>query len=219
MEELSTIQKLIIYLPPLLFAITLHEVAHGWAALYFGDNTAQAQGRLSLNPINHIDPLGTVIIPLLLFFTGGFIFGWAKPVPVNVYRLRHPKRDMAFVALAGPSANIIMALIWVFVMAAGLHLIELLPWVSKPLVYTGFFGIIINLMLAMLNMLPIPPLDGSKVVAGVLPNTLSQAFVRLEPVGLIILVLLLATGWLGLILHPMVDSVSTFILQVVQLTL
>lgn len=214
MEELNTIQRLIIWAPPILLAITLHEVAHGWTALMFGDTTAKSQGRLSLNPLRHIDPMGTVLIPLLLFLLGGFIFGWAKPVPVNVYRLRHPKRDMAWVALAGPGANLTMALLWGLVMILGQILYLSLPYLGVPLYLMGHAGIIINVVVGVLNLLPVPPLDGSRVLSGLLPDGFGQLMARLEPFGMIILLLLLASGVLGYILQPIIVSVLTAIFTV-----
>lgn len=202
MEEFNAVQRLIIWIPPVLFAITLHEVAHGWVALQFGDATAKAQGRLTLNPLSHIDLVGTIVVPAILFFLGGFIFGWAKPVPVNYSRLRRPKRDMALVALAGPGANLIMALGWALIMVIGQALYMSLPWLGRPLYLMGHAGILINIIIGVLNMLPVPPLDGSRVLAGLLPDRFGFAMARLEPYGLIILLVLLATGTLGAILGP-----------------
>ena len=156
MEELNIIQRLIIWAFPVLTAITLHEVAHGWVALRLGDTTAKAQGRLSLNPLRHIDPVGTVLVPLALFLLSGFVLGWAKPVPVNYHRLHHPKRDMALVALAGPAANMVMALAWALLLLAGAFLwANGLTWLGTPLYYMGQAGILINIILAVLNMLPV----------------------------------------------------------------
>ena len=211
MQELTTVQLLIVLAPPLLLAITLHEVAHGWAALRCGDTTAKAQGRLSLNPLRHIDPIGTVLVPALLAVFGGFIFGWAKPVPVNYHRLRQPKRDMALVALAGPGANLFMALGWGLLMMAGYHLQAGLPWLGEPLLLMGGYGININIMLGVLNLVPIPPLDGSRVLAGVLPDRFGLAMARIEPYGLIILVLLLGAGLFN-VLMPIVNSIRHLIL-------
>lgn len=214
MEELNTIQRLIIWAVPILFAITLHEVAHGWMALVFGDTTAQSQGRLSLNPLRHVDPLGTVLIPLVLFFLGGFIFGWAKPVPVNFYRLNRPKRDMALVALAGPGANLVMAIFWALIMIAGQSLYQDTPWLGMPLYFMGNAGIIINVVIGVLNMLPVPPLDGSRVLTGFLPDAFGRLMAQLEPFGLVILLLLLASGVLGYILQPIIYLVLTLIFSV-----
>jgi Zn-dependent protease len=202
MEELNTIQRLIIWVLPVLSAITLHEVAHGRVALRLGDTTAKTQGRLSLNPLRHVDPVGTVLVPAVLFFLSGFIFGWAKPVPVDYRRLRHPKRDMALVALAGPGANLVMAIGWALIMSLGVALAPAAPWVGMPLYYMGQAGILINIIIGVLNMLPIPPLDGSRVLVGLLPNRVGMLIARVEPFGLVILLLMLATGLLGTLLGP-----------------
>lgn len=211
MQELNPIQLLIVLAPPLLLAITLHEVAHGWMALRCGDPTAKAQGRLSLNPLRHIDPIGTVVVPALLAIFGGFIFGWAKPVPVNYHRLRQPKRDMAFVALAGPGANFIMALGWGLTMAIGYHLQADWSWLGQPLLWMGGAGVNVNVMLGVLNLAPIPPLDGSRVLAGVLPDRYGEAMAQMEPYGLIILVALMALGLFN-VLMPLVNSIRHFIM-------
>jgi Zn-dependent protease len=217
MLNLNVIQQLITLALPLLLAITLHEVAHGWVALRCGDTTAKAQGRLSLNPLRHIDPIGTVLVPVLLWVVpmllqvpGGFIFGWAKPVPVNYGRLRQPKRDMALVALAGPMSNFLMALGWALVALAGQALHSGLPWLGIPLIAMGIAGINVNIMLGVLNLVPIPPLDGSRVLAGLLPNRAGQLMAQIEPYGLIILVGLLMSGILNLM--PIVNTIRHFIL-------
>ncbi|HRD64601.1 MAG TPA: site-2 protease family protein [Candidatus Competibacter sp.] len=210
MQELNVIQLLVVMAPPLLLAITLHEVAHGWIALRCGDTTAKAQGRLSLNPLRHIDPVGTVLVPALLAVFGGFIFGWAKPVPVNYNRLRQPKRDMALVALAGPGSNLAMAFGWGLMAVIGHGLRDMLPWLGEPLLLMGVAGIDVNVMLGVLNLVPIPPLDGSRVLAGILPDRFGLAMARMEPYGLIVLVLLLASGLLNLM--PLVNGIRNFIL-------
>jgi len=214
MDEFNTIQRLIIWAPPILLAITLHEVAHGWMALRFGDTTARDQRRLSLNPLNHVDPVGTVLVPALLFFLGGFIFGWAKPVPVNFLRLRQPKRDMALVALAGPGANLAMAIAWAGVMVLGKNLYLGLPWLGIPLYAMGHAGIMINVVIGVLNMLPVPPLDGGRVLTGLLPARFSPLMARLEPYGLLIMLGLLATGLLGYIVGPPVYLVLKLIFSI-----
>jgi len=204
MAELSILQQVAIWILPVLFAITVHEVAHGWVAFKLGDDTAHRFGRLTLNPIKHIDPIGTVLLPLLLLVLTGFVFGWAKPVPVNFRQLRQPRRDMALVALAGPGANLLMAIFWIIIAKFGL----LLTGVFTPavfLIYMGVAGIIINAILMILNLLPILPLDGGRVLYSALPPNLAMQFGRLEPFGLIILVVLLMTGVLNSILLPMVN--------------
>jgi len=210
MQELNTIQLIIVLAPPLLLAITLHEVAHGWVALRCGDTTAQAQGRLSLNPLRHVDPIGTVLVPGLLAVLGGFIFGWAKPVPVNYYRLRQPKRDMALVALAGPLSNLLMALGWGLVALIGHGLRDTVSAIGEPLLLMGIAGIDVNVMLGVLNLLPIPPLDGSRVLVGMLPDRFGAAIARVEPYGLLILLVLLVSGVLNLM--PIVNSIRHIIL-------
>lgn len=210
MNELTLIQRIVVWVLPVIFAITVHEVAHGWVAKKFGDNTAYNQGRLTLNPIKHIDWLGTIVIPglLLLSFTG-FIFGWAKPVPVDPRYFKNPRKDMAIVALAGPLSNLIMAVGWALLARIGVWVN--VDFVSMPLIYMGVAGISINLVLALINMLPIPPLDGSRVVTGLLPHRLAWQYNRLERYGFFILLLLLMTGGLGYILgYPMYYAQQAF---------
>lgn len=195
MQELTVIQRVAVWLLPVLFAITVHEVAHGWVAQKLGDNTAKTMGRLTLNPLKHIDPVGTVIVPGILLLFGGFIFGWARPVPVSWHKLHSPKRDMAFVALAGPMANLLMAIGWAMVAKLGMWLGY--GYVSLPLIYMGAAGIFINLVLMLLNLLPVPPLDGGRIATSLLPNQLALRFSQIEPYGFLILLLLLATGMLA----------------------
>ena len=214
---MNTLQLLSVWALPVLFAITLHEVAHGWTARHFGDMTAAQLGRLSLNPIKHIDPVGTVIVPAVLLLLGGFVFGWAKPVPVNMFHLHNPKRDMAVVAAAGPAANLVMALGWALIAKLGVSMYGTLDWVAVPLILMGQAGIAINLVLMLLNLLPLPPLDGGRVVAGVLPDNLSYQYGRIEPLGLFILLGLLALGVLGKILSPPYTALSDLIVRVFDL--
>lgn len=199
--ELTLIQKIVIYALPVIFAITVHEAAHGYAARYFGDMTAHFQGRISLNPIRHIDPIGTILVPALTMMAGGILFGWAKPVPVDFSRLRHPKRDMLWVAAAGPVSNLIMALMWaaVYKFAGGLP-----ANIGVPLFYMAQAGIMINVVLMVLNLLPLPPLDGGRIAVSLLPNHLSYRFARVEQYGFIILLVLLFTGILSKILEPFI---------------
>jgi Zn-dependent protease len=185
-----------------IFAITLHEAAHGYVAKHFGDLTAYTQGRVSLNPIRHIDPLGTIILPLVTLLLGGILFGWAKPVPVNFSALRNPKQDMLWVALAGPGANLFMALLWGFVIKLGLGLPE--SSLADPMILMGEAGIKINVILMVLNLLPLPPLDGGRVAVSLLPNRLGDSFAKIEPYGFMILVLLLVTGVLGAVIGPFI---------------
>jgi Zn-dependent protease len=195
----NLIQTIAIYALPVLFAITVHEAAHGYVARHFGDSTAYMLGRMTLNPIKHIDPIGTVAMPLLLLFTtaaipgGPFVLGYAKPVPVNFGNLRHPKRDMIWVALAGPVSNFIQAVIWALLLiglfSAGVQETFFLRMAQA--------GIIVNLVIAVFNLLPIPPLDGGRVLVGMLPRGPAYQLSRLEPFGFFIVLALLIPGILG----------------------
>lgn len=205
MMPLTQWQALSVAVLPILFAVTVHEVAHGWVAKQLGDPTAQRLGRLTLNPIRHIDPVGTILVPLLLFWTTGFVFGWARPVPVTWENLRRPKTDMALVAAAGPAANFLMAIGWALIGRATLLLPPDAAWWSVPLFYMSSFGILSNVALMVLNLLPLPPLDGGRVVAGLLPGPLAWRYSRVEPYGLLILAVLLATGYLNRILEPAIS--------------
>ena len=198
----SIIQNVAIYALPVIFAITLHEAAHGYVAKHFGDLTAYAQGRVSLNPIRHIDPVGTILLPLLTLLLGGILFGWAKPVPVNFAALRRPKQDMLWVALAGPGANLFMALLWAFVIKLGLALPQ--SDLATPMILMGEAGIKINVILMVLNLLPLPPLDGGRIAASLLPHRMSYIFAKIEPYGFMILLFLLITGVLGAIIGPVI---------------
>lgn len=200
MDNLSLGQRIIVWLLPVVFAITVHEVAHGMAAKKLGDNTAQALGRLTLNPLKHIDPIGTLLIPGLLLLTGtGFIFGWAKPVPVDGRNFKKPLHDMAWVAIAGPASNLLMAIAWALIARIGI--IANTEFVTAPLMHMGMAGISINLVLCLLNLLPIPPLDGSRVLTGLLPLNLAIQYNQLERYGFIILLVLLYTGIINSILE------------------
>jgi len=206
MNELNLIQIIAVWILPVIFAVTVHEVAHGWVAKIYGDNTASMLGRLTLNPIKHIDPVGTIIIPGLLLVTGtGFVFGWAKPVPVDARNFKSPRRDMAVVALAGPVSNLLMALAWALIARFG---------VSIGLEYAvemGKAGISINVSLAFINLLPIPPLDGSRVLARFLPARLAWQYEKLERWGFLIMLVLLYTKILNLLLAiPMYMALNVF---------
>jgi Zn-dependent protease len=205
MQNLSTVQFAAIAILPLLFGITLHEVAHGWAAKRLGDKTALMMGRLTLNPLKHIDPLGTILVPGLMMLAGGAIFGWAKPVPVTWQNLGNPKRDMALVALAGPMANLGMAFLWALIARLGILLSAVSPWASIPMILMGKVGIVLNLVLMVLNLLPLPPLDGGRIMTSLLPGPLSYRFSRIEPYGFFILIALLMTGVLWKLLAPPVS--------------
>ena len=210
--DLTIIQKLAAYSLPIIFAITVHEAAHGYAAKYFGDMTAFHLKRISLNPLRHIDPLGTIILPALLFFLqAGFIFGWAKPVPVNFSNLRNPKKDMLWVALAGPGANLIMAILWTIVYSNQ----QLVPSIGQNFIsIMAVAGIQINIVLMVLNLLPLPPFDGGRVAVSLLPYPWSSKLARLERYGFFILIFLLATGLLGAILSPLIRISQNIILTI-----
>jgi len=212
MNELSLLQRIIVWILPVVFAITVHEVAHGWVAKKYGDNTADSQGRLTLNPIRHVDLVGTIIIPGLLLITGtGFIFGWAKPVPVDPRNFKNPRADMAIVALAGPVSNLLMAIFWALIARVGMTIGSGAAMIAEPLIYTGIAGISINLVLALVNLLPIPPLDGSRILSGLLPNYWAWQYNKLERFGFIILLLLLSTNILGTILaYPLFIAQQLF---------
>jgi len=213
MDELSTLQRISVWALPVIFAITVHEVAHGWVALKLGDSTAKMLGRLTLNPIKHIDPLGTIVVPGILIFLGGFIFGWAKPVPVNWENLKQPRRDMALVALAGPFANLIMAIMWAILMGIGLNLSESPQSWIYPLVLMGQAGILINIILMVLNLLPILPLDGGRVLGAMLPVSIAQKYALLENYGLFIVLALLYFDVLSALLSPPVNMLRGIMYQ------
>ena len=207
----ALIQTIAIAALPVLFAITLHEAAHGYAARHFGDPTAWQQGRISLNPARHIDPIGTILIPaaILLFSGGAFLFGYAKPVPVNFGRLRNPKRDMLWVALAGPAANLFMALGWGLLLKLAWELPSNV--FTLPLTRMSEIGIAVNCVLMALNLLPLPPLDGGRVAVSLLPHRLAWQFSRIEPWGFPILLLLLFTGILSDVMTPLVGFAARLV--------
>jgi len=201
----SIIYNIAVWSLPVLFAITIHEVAHGWVASKLGDQTAKMLGRLTLNPFKHIDPIGTVVVPLaMVLLQTGFVFGWAKPVPVNMRNLNSPRKDMAIVAAAGPISNLIMAVFWVFVFKLGSSVITD-PNIAKGIMAMGQAGIMINLILFVFNLLPIPPLDGSKVLSAIVPPSVSAMMDKIEPYGLFIVIGLLYFGVLNAIISPVLD--------------
>lgn len=214
MQQLSMLQVLAVAAIPVLFAITLHEVAHGWTARQFGDRTAEMLGRLSLNPLKHIDPIGTVLVPALAMMTTGFLFGWAKPVPVATRNLRNPRRDMMIVAAAGPGSNILMAIFWAFFLKA-ISVSGLEGMTAVFFMTMGQIGIFINVILAVFNMLPIPPLDGGRVLSGLLPPRASTRLDALEPYGLIIVLAFIFFAW-GY-LRPVITAVTQFIMSIAGL--
>ncbi|MCA3215526.1 MAG: site-2 protease family protein [Burkholderiaceae bacterium] len=202
MEQL--IQTVTVYAIPVLLAITLHEAAHGYVARMLGDQTAHLAGRITLNPLKHIDPVGTIAVPLLILIAAkalgspGLLFGWAKPVPVSFQNLRRPKRDMIWVAAAGPGSNLLMAILWAMFLSAQ----QFLGAQEQFFQAVAVAGIQVNLVLMALNLLPVPPLDGGRIVTGLLPDALAWRFARIEPYGLIILIALLASGMLQFFIQP-----------------
>jgi len=207
--DLTYIQKIAIYALPVIFAITVHEAAHGFAARFFGDMTADRAGRITLNPLKHIDPIGTILVPALTLLVGGILFGWAKPVPVDFSRLRNPKRDMLWVAAAGPASNFVMALFWALMIKLSVTAPNIY---SEPMALMGQAGVMINVVLMVLNLLPLPPLDGGRIAVSLLPNHLAFKYAQIERYGFIILIVLLATGILGRIMEPFIDAV----IQIIQ---
>ena len=194
------IQTIALAAIPVLFAITLHEAAHGYVARHFGDLTAHQQGRITLNPLRHIDPVGTILLPLLTLWMGGILFGWAKPVPVNFAALRNPKRDMLWVAIAGPASNLVMAMGWALLFK--IAWLNPSNYFAEPLLGMAEWGIKINIVLMVLNMLPLPPLDGGRVAVSMLPHRQSYQLSKIEPYGIFILIFMAITPVLGWILLP-----------------
>ncbi|MDQ6968338.1 MAG: site-2 protease family protein [Mariprofundaceae bacterium] len=210
----AIMQGISIWALPVLFAVILHEVAHGWVADKLGDDTARWMGRLTLNPLKHIDPIGTILIPiLLLVMQSPFLFGYAKPVPINWRKLRNPNRDMVLVALAGPLTNLALALISTAVLMISVNMPQSMLWFSEPLALMCQASIIINLVLFIFNLLPLPPLDGGRVAVGLLPGPLAYQLSKLERYGFIIIVALLALGWLQDIIGPVVMGGSQFLIN------
>jgi len=206
MELEQTVRLVALYAIPGIFAITLHEAAHGYAARHFGDLTAYQAGRITLNPIRHIDLMGTIVIPILILIAsqGKFAFGWAKPVPVDFGRLHNPKRDMLWVAAAGPGANLLMAILWTLV----IKVMQGVPpnYFTEPIALMARGGIIINAVLMVLNLFPLPPLDGGRIAVSLLPHRLAYRFSRIEPYGMIILIVLMFLGVLNVVMLPFVSA-------------
>ena len=198
----NIIQLITVYAIPVLFAITLHEASHGYVARMFGDNTAYVAGRVSLNPIKHIDPIGTLLVPIVMLALSGFMFGWAKPVPVDFGSLRKPKRDMIWVAAAGPLSNLFMAILWMIF----LTLQQGFGVQERFFQEMAMAGVRVNLIFMALNLLPIPPLDGGRIMVGLLPNRAAYQFARIEPFGLFIVIGLMVTGVLGVLLTPLLAA-------------
>ena len=210
MTEDSIIYAITIAALPVLLAITLHEVAHGWVALKLGDHTARLQGRLSLNPLRHVDPIGTVILPLLMLIFVGFMFGWAKPVPVDPANFKKPREHMAIVALAGPMSNFIMAAGWMLLLTLAVHVLNE-SWIGYPLSLMAQAGVTVNLILMVLNLLPLPPLDGGRIVVGMLKPDLAIKYARIEPYGFVILLVLLYTEVLGRVMWPVIRFLESLL--------
>ena len=216
MELEALLIKIVIAAIPILLAITVHEASHGYAAKYFGDLTAERMGRISLNPFKHIDPIGTILLPALTLFFGGVLFGWAKPVPVNFNALRNPKKDMLWVAAAGPTSNLVMAILWS--MLLGTIKYSLAHGSYSPafpyLLQMCFVGVSINVVLMVLNLLPMPPLDGGRIAVSLLPNTYANKLAQVEKYGFAILIVLMFTGVLNKIIGPMIDFFQLIILRI-----
>lgn len=206
MEFEAILRLIALYAIPGIFAITLHEAAHGYAARHFGALTAHRAGRISLNPVRHVDPIGTMLVPIVILAVSGgkYAFGWAKPVPVNFAALHNPKRDMLWVAAAGPGANLVMAVLWALVV----KMAEAIPvnYFTEPMVLMARGGIIINAVLMVLNLLPLPPLDGGRIAVSLLPRSLAYRFAMVEPYGMIIIIVLMFLGVLGKLLLPAVGG-------------
>jgi Zn-dependent protease len=218
MEELNAIQKIAVMALPLIFAIVLHEVAHGWVADKLGDHTARSMGRLTLNPISHIDLFGTIILPILCILMKSPIFGYAKPVPINPYNFKNPRKGMAISSLAGPGINAVMAVTFAFLLRAVMPAIEVFipkqawAWFAMPVSLMFGYGVIINVVLAVLNMIPIPPLDGSRVVYWLLPDKQAAVYYRLERYGMFLILALFGFGLLGRVIGPIIRPILSLLL-------
>lgn len=213
MPELTTVQHIVIWILPTLFAITLHEASHAWVACRLGDNSAKALGRLSFNPLRHIDILGTVIVPItiLLLSQFHFVFGWAKPVPIDSRQLKNPRWDMALIAAAGPISNLLMAIIWTGLLKLSLPTTASISLPLLFLVLTAQAGVMINLLLAFLNLIPLPPLDGGRIAMALLPYKGTLILQKIEPYGFFLLLALLWTGILSTVLTPLIEGTLVFL--------
>lgn len=203
--DATTIQKITIWVLPVLFAVALHEAAHAWMADKKGDSTARMSGRLTFNPIKHIDPVGTILVPVLMIVLTGFAFGWAKPVPVDARNLKNPKKDMMWVAAAGPVSNFLMAVFWAVFLNISLMFFDGRSSISMFFLLMPIAGITINVILGVLNLLPIPPLDGGRIMAGLLSPRASMQYSKIEPYGFFIIIALMLTGLLSYIIFPVIS--------------
>ncbi len=216
MQLEALILKIVISAVPIIFAITVHEASHGYAAKYFGDLTAERMGRISLNPFRHIDLVGTILLPALTLIVGGILFGWAKPVPVNFNNLRNPKKDMLWVAAAGPASNLVMAIAWGILLGFVKRGIDAgdFPSAAYMFIEMAYVGITINIVLMVLNLLPMPPLDGGRIAVSLLPHNLGMQLSRVEQYGFIILIVLMFMGVLGKILSPFIEFFQQIIFRI-----
>ena len=216
MQIEALILKIAISAVPIIFAITVHEAAHGYAAKYFGDLTAERLGRITLNPLKHIDPLGTILLPAITLMVGGVLFGWAKPVPVNFGNLRNPKKDMLWVAAAGPASNLVMAIFWGILLGYVQRGLQAGDFSTNAYLFVemAYVGITINIVLMVLNLLPMPPLDGGRIAVSLLPNHLGMQLSRVEQYGFIILIALMFMGVLGKILSPFIEFFQQIIFRI-----
>ena len=214
--DVSIIQKITVYAIPLIFAITMHEAAHAYAARYFGDSTAYMLGRMTLNPLKHIDPVWTILVPIVTLLVSPFVFGAAKPVPVNFGALRNPKRDMIWVAAAGPLANLTMMVLWAILGKIAISLDASGP--TYFLASVAEAGIFVNALLMVFNLFPLLPLDGGRILTGLLPNKMAHAFSRTEPYGMFILIALIVTGVMGRFMWPLIDISMKSIYAIIGLS-
>ena len=215
--SINILLRVALWIVPVYLAISVHELSHGFVASWFGDNTAREQGRLTLNPVRHIDPVGSIAVPAFLILLGGFVFGWARPVPVNTCKLNNPNRDMILVAAAGPLSNLLMSIGWAFILKSGLLLLQSEPGFALVLIYLGAAGVVINSAIMMFNLLPLLPLDGGRIVACLLPERLRASYARTEPWGFPLLLVAVFAGIAGKVIWPMMVgalAVSTYLAQV-----
>ena len=215
--SLSIMLRVALWIVPVYLAITVHELSHGFVASWFGDNTAREQGRLTLNPVRHIDPVGSIAVPAFLILLGGFVFGWARPVPVEARKLNNPNRNMILVVAAGPLSNLLMSIGWSFILKYGLLLLQSEPGFALVLIYLGAAGVVINSAIMMFNLLPLLPLDGGRIVACLLPGRLRESYARTEPWGFPLLLVAVFAGIAGNVIWPMMVgamTVSTYLAQV-----